>query len=208
MKSAALGFRAHSGWTAVVALAAMQGVPSILARQRLHLVETFAYEFRQPYHTAEKMPLEEAHAFISRIEAEAQRLARRAITELKESLRTQGYELNRCGLVLASGRTLPPLPQILASHALIHTADGELFRRAILHASSGLASTTAKERDLLTETSRTLRLKPNDLTRRIAALGRPLGPPWSQDEKFASLVAWLALASRPAPVTHAAKLKG
>jgi hypothetical protein len=96
----------------------------------------------------------------------------------------------------------------LASHALIHTADGELFRRAILYASSGLASTTAKERDLLTETSRALRLKPNDLTRRIAALGRPLGPPWSQDEKFASLVAWLALASRRAPVTHAAKLKG
>ena len=210
MKSAALGFRAHSGWTAVVALAVTKGLPSVLARQRLHLVETFTYEFRQPYHTAEKMPLEKALAFIARIEREAQRLARRAITELKESLRAQGYELNRCGLVLASGRTLPPLTQILASHALIHTADGELFRRAILHASarSGLVSASAKERDLLAETSRTLRLKSDELTRRIADLGRPLGPPWSQDEKFASLVAWLALASRPAPVTPRAKLEG
>lgn len=210
MKSAALGFRAHSGWTALVVLSVTAGVPSILERQRLHLVETFTYQFRQPYHTAKRMPLDEARAFIARVERQAQSLARRAITERKESLRAQGYELNRCGLVLASGRTLPPLPQILASHALIHTADGELFRRAILDASasSGLASATAKERDLLTETSGALRLKPNDLTRRIADLGRPLGPPWSQDEKFASLVAWLALASRLAPVTHAAKLKG
>ena len=199
MKSAALGFRAHSGWTAIVALSVTKGVPSILARQRLHLVETFTYEFRQPYHTAERMPLEKARAFIARVEGEAQRLAHRAIRDLQENVNGQGYELKRCGLVLASGRTLPPLPQILASHALIHSADGELFRGAILDASasSGLASTTAQERELVSETSRALHLKPNDLTRRIADLGRPLGPPWSQDEKFASLIAWLALASPP-----------
>jgi hypothetical protein len=32
--------------------------------------------------------------------------------------------------------------------------------------------------------------------RRVAALGRPLGAPWTQDEKFASLIAWLALSPR------------
>jgi hypothetical protein len=198
MKSAAVGFRAHSGWTAVVALSATKGVPSVLARQRVHLVDIFTYQFRQPYHTAERMLPDEAQAFISRVEAEASRLAHRAIHELKESLLAQGYELKRCGLVLASGRPLPALPQILASHALIHTADGELFRRAILDASThnGLAKATIKERELLSEASRVLRIKPGDLTRRIAGLGKPLGPPWSQDEKLASLVAWLALASR------------
>jgi hypothetical protein len=198
MNSAALGFRAHSGWTAVVAVAVTKGVPSVLVRQRLHLVETFTYRFRQPYHTAEKMTADEGRAFISRVESEASRLAYRAIREFQESLLARGYELKRCGLVLASGRALPPLPQILASHALIHTADGELFRRAILDASarSGLASATTKERELLSEASRVLRLRANDITRRIAGLGRPLGPPWSQDEKLASVVAWLALASR------------
>jgi hypothetical protein len=198
MKSAALGFRAHSGWTAVVALAVTKGVPSVLLRQRLHLVETFTYRFRQPYHTAERMPLEEAQAFIARVDTEAGAIAERAIQELRESLLARGYELKRTGVVLASGRALPELPQVLASHALIHTADGELFRRAILNASarSGLASATAKERELLSEASRVLRIKPNDLTRRIAGLGKPLGPPWSQDEKLATLVAWLALADR------------
>lgn len=204
MKSAALGFRAHSGWTALVALSVAKGEPCILVRERIHLVETFTYEFRQPYHTAEKMPLDEARAFISGVETQAEHIARRAIRDVQESLRVQGYGLTRCGLVLASGRPLSALPQILASHALIHTADGELFRRAILHASahSGLPNATAKERDLLSEASRVLRLKPNDLTRRIADLGRSLGPPWSQDEKLASLAAWLALASPPSASTR------
>ena len=182
------------------------GEPQILARQRLHLVDPFTYKFRQPYHTAEKMPLDEARASISRVETQAKRLAYRAIHELQRSLRAQGYRLTRCGVVTASGRPLPSLPQILASHAIIHTADGELFRRALLHASNrcGLANATVKERELLTEASRVLQLKPDVLTRRIAELGRPLGAPWTQDEKFASLVAWLALVSPSSSLTREA----
>src|SRR5205807_2629305 len=34
-----------------------------------------------------------------------------------------------------------------------------------------------------------------DLERHLAELGRTLGPPWRQDEKLATLAAWLALAS-------------
>ena len=201
MISAALGFRAHSGWTALVALSVSKGAPCVLARQRLHLVETFIYKFRQPYHTGERMPLDEARAFISGVETQARNLAYRAIRELQQTLQAQGYGLTRCGLVLASGRPLPELSHILESHALIHTADGELFRGALLHASArcGLAAKTAKERELLNEASQTLRLKPNDLTRRIAGLGRPLGAPWTQDEKLSALIAWLALASKPSP---------
>jgi hypothetical protein len=199
MKSAALGFRAHSGWTALVALSVSTGAPHILTRQRIHLVETFIYHFRQPYHTAKRMPLDEARAFISRVQAEARGLAYRAICELQKSLHAEGYRLTRSGLVLASGRPLPNLPDILGSHALIHTADGELFREALLHACArcGLLSKTAKERELPDEASRVLRLTPNALTRRIADLGRSLGAPWSQDEKLATLIAWLALVSRP-----------
>ncbi len=199
MKSAALGFRAHSGWTALVALSLARGAPCVLARQRIHLVKTFTYRFRQPYHTAKNLPLDEARAFIFSVQTEARSLAYRAIRKVQESLQAQGYRLARCGLVLASGRPVPSLPEILASHALIHTADGELFREALLHASArcGLLSKTAKERELLNEASRVLRLTPSILTRRIADLGRPLGAPWSQDEKLASLIAWLALASKP-----------
>src|SRR5882672_623220 len=197
MKQAAVGFRVHSGWTALVALCLEKGAPVILARQRGHLVETFTYEFRQPYHTAEKVLLGQAREFISRMQAEARRLAYRAMRELESRTREQGVKLTRCGLLLASGRPLPSLEKILASHALIHTADGELFREAILHASarSGLAMSAVKERELLDRAGKALRRKPSDLMRRVAELGSPFGSPWTQDEKFATLAAWLALAA-------------
>lgn len=195
---ASLGFRVHSGWTAAVAVAVVKGVPLVLSRQRLHLVETFTYTFRQPYHTAREMSPNEGRHFISNVRAEARRLSLRAIRDLQADLQAQGYNLVRCGLLRASGRPLPRLPQILASHSLVHAADGELFRETLLHAAGrcGLEIYTVKERELLAEALRAIRLKSADLARRISDLGRSLGPPWSQDEKFASLAAWLALVSK------------
>ena len=197
LKQAAVGFRVHSGWSAAVAVSLEKGAPVVLARQRIHLVETFTYEFRQPYHTAEKMLGGQAREFISQMQLEARRLAYRAIRELLSRTREQGVKLTRCGLLLASGRALPELDKILASHALIHTADGELFREGILHAIArcGLEDFRVKEKELLDRAGRTLRIKPNALMRRVTELGRSVGSPWSQDEKFATLAAWLALAT-------------
>src|SRR2546427_12510071 len=196
-KKAAIGFRVHSGWAAAVAVCVDKGAPVVLARQRVHLVETFTYEFRQPYHTAEKMLEGQAREFISRTQAEARRLAYRAIRELESRTQEQGVKLTRCGLLLASGRPLPALEKILASHALIHTADGELLREAILHANSrcGLREFTIKEKELLDRAAQVLCAKPNALMRRVTELGRVFGAPWSQDEKFATLTAWLTLAA-------------
>jgi hypothetical protein len=197
-KQAAVGFRVHSGWAAAVAVCVDKGEPVVLVKQRVHLVDTFNYEFRQPYHTAEKMLDGQAREFILRMQTEARRLAYRAIRELASRTQEQGVKLTRCGLLLASGRPLPALEKILASHALIHTADGELFREAILHASSrcGLRDFTIKEKELLGRAGQVLRTKPNELMRCVTDLGRSFGAPWSQDEKFATLVAWLARGAR------------
>jgi hypothetical protein len=167
-------------------------------RERPHLVDTFTYEFRQPYHTAEKRPLVEARPFILGVQAEARRLAYKSIHSVRTNLQKQGYELKHCGLLLASGRPLPELAQVLASHALIHAADGELFREALLHASKrcGFAVLTVKESDLSEIACQALHQQPDELARRLAHLGHPLGPPWSQDEKFATLVAWLSLVAK------------
>jgi hypothetical protein len=194
-KQAALGFRVHSGWVAVVAVCLDKGAPVVLARQRVHLVDTFTYEFRQPFHTAEKMLLGQAREFVARMKAEARRLAYRAIGQLESRTQEQGVKVTRCGLLLASGRPLPGLEKILASHALIHTADGELFREALLHASAryGLQDFTIREKELLDRAGQVFRARPNELMRRVTELGRSLGAPWSQDEKFATLAAWVAL---------------
>jgi hypothetical protein len=196
MNQAALGFRAHCGWTSLVAISLEEGSPMVLMRQRAHLVKTFTFEFRQPYHTAEKGPRAQAGGVISRARAEARSLAYKAIRSVQTKLHAQGYTLKCCGVLLASGRALPSLPQILESHALIHTADGELFRRALIHASErcGLEMFTVKERELVDRSSDALRIQPGEMSRRLASLGVGLGPPWTQDEKLAALIAWISLA--------------
>jgi hypothetical protein len=197
MQPAALGFRVHSGWTALIAVALEKNQPIILARQRPHLVATFSYTFRQPYHTAEKMNLAEAQSFLDQQRDEARVLALSALRSAQTEVSQQGFEITRAALLLASGRPLPELPKILASHSIIHTADGEFFREALLHACVrvNLPVTKIKDRELLTKASVTLRKKPAALTRFINDLGKPLGSPWTQDEKFATLAAWLALAT-------------
>jgi hypothetical protein len=193
LKQAAVGFRVHSGWAAAVAVCVERGVPVVLLRQRVHLVDAFTYEFRQPYHTAEKMLDGQAREFISRMQAEARRLAYRAIQELASRTQEQGVKLTRCGLLLASGRPLPALDKILAS---------QLFREAILHASArcGLRDFKIKDKELLARTGEVFRAKPNEPMRRVTELGRSFGAPWSQDEKFATLAAWLALVSKSARI--------
>ena len=195
MKKAALGFRVHSGWTSLVAISLEGNLPVVLARQRPHLVQTFSYTFRQPYHTAEKMPIGDAHAFVETVRQEARELAARAIRAAEADVRQQGSKLSCCALLLASGRPLPELEKILVSHALIHTADGELFREAILHASAccKLKMSTIRERELLARASSVLNVRANVAAKRVADLGKAVGPPWSQDEKLAALAAWISL---------------
>lgn len=195
MRQAAVGFRVHSGWAAVVVVSLEKGAPVVLERKRAHLVKTFSYTFRQPYHTAEKMPLADARKFIARVQMEARQLAHGLIQGMQSDLEKLKLKLTGGSLLLASGRPLPDLEKILASHALIHTADGELFREAIVHgcARCGLKTERIKERELLESAGRGLHLKPAELMRKITELGKPLGSPWSQDEKFASLAAWIAL---------------
>lgn len=197
MQRAAIGFRVHSGWAAMVAVSLEKGELAILERRKLLLVKTFSYTFRQPYHTAEKMELREAGEFVRGVEKESRELALAGIRSVQKELEKLDYKLCGCSLLLASGRELPEFERILASHALIHTADGELFRESIRHscARAKLPLMAIKERDLLAAASKRLNKRPEFLNRQVAALGKSLGPPWTQDEKLATLAAWLVLAS-------------
>jgi hypothetical protein len=194
MKKAAAGFRVHSGWSAVVVVSVEKGLPKALRRERLQLVKTFNLKFRQPYHTAEKMRAQDAAEFIAGVKKEAEGITNQFLRGTQRELETEGYGLYRGGLLLASGRALPELEKILTSHALIHTADGELFRDVIRVACKGCALhvTVVKEKELLNECEALFSIRPTDLLRQATEMGKPFGPPWSQDEKFATLAAWLA----------------
>ncbi len=195
MTRAAVGFRAHSGWAALVAVTGSPRSPIVIDRRRIELVEPGIP--KQPYHAAEKLGLKEAEELVRRSTETARLLGRRALRTLMDELREKGHEVVACGLLLGSGRALTTLAATLASHALIHTAEGELFRDALRHASQhcDLLVTGVKERDLFASAAAKLRLPMNELLRRVTELGMTIGPPWAADQKHAALVGWLALVS-------------
>jgi hypothetical protein len=123
--------------------------------------------------------LAEGRSCISFVRGEARSCAYEAIRSAQADLRELDCEVARCALLLASGRPLPALPQILASQALIYTADGELFREALLYASDRCRAKTftARESVLLESGSLALNLRPEALLWRLQSLGAEVGPP-------------------------------
>ena len=194
--NAALGFRAHSGWAAAVALGGSRRSPEVIDRRRITLIEPGSPGGVQPYHSARTMDLPKAEEFIKGVIVAIDRTALLAVRALAEVINGKGQAIASCGIVLASGRALPSLEATLRSHAMVHTAEGELYRAAIARAAKNLNWRCARvpERDLYKLAAKQLRIPEPKLKVRITEMGRAVGSPWSADEKCATLVAWLALA--------------
>jgi len=196
LRRAALGFRVHSGWGALVAVSGSPSSPEIIARRRIEIADPKQEGSKQPFHAAEPLELPHAEELITCCSESTQRLAREAIRAAVDGLRDRGYIALAVGLTLGSGRTLPALPQILASHALIHTAEGEFFRQAVSDASKycGLKVHGVKEKELFDCGATLFRTSTEQLCQQITAIGKSIGPPWTMDQKYAALAAWIALA--------------
>ena len=189
-----LGVRSHSGWAAYVLLGGRPSAPSLLARGRLELCDPSLAGSKQPFHTAEPLPYPSAERFIRQCEQATAKLAEKS---LKEIARTNGA-ISACCVLTASGRPLPDLKGILASHALIHAAEGEFYRDAIARAAEklGLGVERLRERDIVAAGNR-LPGTESERKARLEEFGRQVGPPWRQDEKLSALAAWMALTARP-----------
>lgn len=192
---AAIGCRAHSGWAALVAVTGSADCPEVIARRRIEIADAAIRGSKQPYHAAEPLALPEAKKYLDRCAASTRLLAREAIQAAIDGLLDKRCEATTCGIVLGSGRPLPEVASILASHALIHTAEGEFFRNALVEAARhcGLAVLGVKERELYERAASQFRRPPGEIERRIAEMGKALGPPWTQDQKYAAVAAWMAL---------------
>jgi len=192
---AAIGCAPHSGWAAVVALGGERGEPRVLARLRLELVDPGAPESKQPYHSVENLGIEEAARRIEGYEVVAEADAYTGIRALAQELSGRGYRATSVGILESSGRKGTSLAAILASHALIHTADGDHFRKALAAAAerNGLTVSGLPARDLDAEAVKGLGRPVPRLRQAIVAMGRQVGPPWGADQKSAALLAWLLL---------------
>jgi hypothetical protein len=190
----AIGFKAHSGWAAMVAVGLADEHPQLVDRRRLPLVDAREAAWaRQPYHAAEGLPPERAQALIQQGIAAARRVAGECVSNVLLELQQAGHDI--AGGVVLTGTPMPAwsTEQILAVHIRMHQAEGLLFPDALAKAiaSLGLPLGLIRERDLE-------QLAPSACpwAAEIGALGRWAGPPWGADQKHAAMAALVMFGAR------------
>lgn len=195
MQRAAIGIRPHSGWGALVVVAGDPGAIDVVVRRKAIIAPPDIQGASQPYHFAQGKNLVEAERYLAECAAASEQLAWDALGETIEEARSRKKVVTRCAILLAAGRSLPELPKILASHPLIHTAEGEFFRQSFRRAGERLKLqvTGIRERDLDERARETFGGEADSMKREIAGLASSLGPPWTSDQKNACLAALLVL---------------
>lgn len=205
--SAAIGFSVHTGWAGLVAIAGPLVAPQVIDRRRVELLDgPDADQRRFVFHAASELALQSARQLVDRTTTAVRKATlkglRAALAELSES----GVRPALAG-ILAGGK--PPtgtLAAILASHAAIHAAEGELYRQAIVLACQecGLAARLVPARDAANQLAEVAGLSPGKIESHLAGLRAVVGAPWGQDQKLAMLAAWCALADGGPPKAPAA----
>src|SRR5207248_839354 len=122
----AVGFRAHTGWAAAVALDGAGKRPAFASRALVELKDDRVRG--DVYHFVAGMDIDTARSHIDEAERVGAELAGRYLDELGG--------VTGVGVVMGSGRPLPELERILPVHALLHAAEGVLFREVIVAAAN------------------------------------------------------------------------
>jgi hypothetical protein len=195
-----IGLAPHSGWAAAIGLTAGEAPLRVLTRDRIELTDPRDPDSKQPYHAIESLPIEEAEARLRSFVASAETMAHDGLQRIVDELTTSDWRVIGVGILDSSGRRADSLANTLASHALIHTADGNHFRNALEAAAGrrGLPVTRVRSRDLEAEAAAALGKPVEALRQALKELGRAVGSPWGADQKAAALLAWLVLAARRA----------
>jgi len=197
MKPIALGFRMHSGWGVLVAVSGDADSPAVVDRRRIVVMDPATPGGNQPYHYAAELSPEKAGQHLEKCGALSDSMSQEAIRQACAELSERNYRVVSSAVLMAAGRSLPSLLEILASHPLIHTAEGEFFRRSVINACERLKIpvTQIREREVEERAKSAHGKNATQILRKIAAMGGSIGPPWTADHKAATLAALLTLES-------------
>ena len=178
----------------LVVLAGPMESPIVVERRRVEIADPKIVGSKQPYHAAKGLSLKGAEALVSACAEASAQLAAEAVRKAIADVRQKGYEISTSCILTGSGRSIPPLDKILASHPLLHTAEGELFRNASARAclKHCLPVIAVKEIELIDRAAKDIGISGDLIDQHLQRMGKAIGPPWRQDEKHASLAAWIA----------------
>jgi hypothetical protein len=190
---AALGFKLHTGWAAVVVAGRTRGHVEVFLRKRIELLPSDGSVPRFVYHQAAELPLAEASKLVKRTKRAVQESASAALAGLLQELRSGAVSIDAAGVTTGSMAVPSDLPAILAAHTLIHSAEGALFQEAVAQGceARGMKVIRVRERELWTK------LGP-DVRAELDSLRGLIGPPWGADQKTATAAALVSLNSQSA----------
>ena len=182
-----------TGWAALVVVAGEGARPEVVLRGRAELRDRGGRVRRNVYHVARTLDLAAAAALVEAAERIATEQAAAAFERTLREATDEGAVVRSCAVVVGAFAGAR-LESLLASHALVHAAEGRLYQRALLRGAEA-PSTPQPFRLGRSGTRARLRRRRGDKPRhRIDELRREVGPPWARDQKLAALAAWIALA--------------
>lgn len=187
----ALGFKPHTGWAVAVVVSGDAAAPVVHHRARVALCPE---ELPAPvYHAAHDLPAAQAARVVAEVEDAVDIATSAVLEELAERAGALG-ELVGVGIV-GEPRDVPPLDAVLASHALLHLAEGELYRSALDEAAHerGLLVCAAAPKRAVAEAATALEVSRDALAAVLGSLRAELGAPWQADHKDATAAALIAL---------------
>ena len=190
------GMKAHSGWAALVVVGKRDGDFVVVDRRRIELVED---EWaKQPYHAAEDLKPDAARDVVKRGVEGAHRIAVREMHAAVKREQERENEVTTCAVLVANPMPDWNIEEIRSVHFRMHKAEGVLFRDALVRATKacGLRLVAIPEKLLTEHAASALGTPVSGLVKKIATLGKSVGPPWGKDQKDAALAALVALQAR------------
>ena len=185
----------HTGWAYFICVAAQRGVPVVIDRWRITLIDPGLPT--QPYeHDTLAMREDDANALIARVRRSVATRTSRALQRLVTELAPR-YSVVALTIRKPPFDTLPAtVAEAWASHRLRWSADGMLYQLAICRAARELDLEVHlyRRKEEAARAAEQLGVAPADVEAFVAGTGRPAGPPWGEEHRraFAAGIAVLA----------------
>ena len=184
----------HAGWAHFVCVAASDNVPAVVERRRVTLIAeglpTMPY-----HHESLRMREDEANALIARVRRSIAECASRALHTVVTDLRL-AYAVTALAIREPTFAELPETVAVVRqSYRLQCAADGVMYQLALCRAARdlGLQVHQCPRGEETAQAAARLQVRPQHIESFVSVTGRPSGPPWTQEHRWAYAVGIAAL---------------
>lgn len=187
----AIGFRDHTGWAAAVLLERGEPRPAVRASRRFDLCPSDLPN--EVYHAAASLDRDAGKVLVAAVSDAVRDMAREQVTGLLEEFSVEPLGAV-AGVPVSTSRIPESLTAVTRVHAMMHAAEGHLYREAIAEAcaEAGIRVRRYPNKQLAELAAIQISVQ-GGLATGLTEMGEGFGPPWTRDQKDAVTVAWLAL---------------